>query len=156
MIDDEFWFVQTPRPHIIIIGAVHISQHLASMASQAGFAVTVIDPRRTFATADRFPGIDLVFDWPDRVLGEIVLDQETALIALTHDPKIDDAALHMVLGKPLFHIACLGSKRTMQHGCNVLAMPALAMLISGELKGQPDWILVPRHQPKLRFQCWRS
>ena len=112
LIDDEFWFVQTPRPHIIIIGAVHISQHLASMASQAGFAVTVIDPRRTFATADRFPGIDLMFDWPDRVLGEIALDQETALIALTHDPKIDDAALHMVLGKPLFHIACLGSKRT--------------------------------------------
>jgi len=112
LIDDEVWSLHTPRPHIIIVGAVHISQHLASMASQAGFVVTVIDPRRTFATADRFPGIDVVFDWPDRVLGEIGLDQETALVALTHDPKIDDAALHMVLGKPLFHIACLGSKRT--------------------------------------------
>ena len=112
LVDDEFWFVQAPRPQVIIIGAVHISQHLATMAAQSGFAVTVIDPRRTFATAARFPGINLVFDWPDRVLGEIALDHETALVALTHDPKIDDAALHMVLGKPLFHIACLGSKRT--------------------------------------------
>jgi xanthine dehydrogenase accessory factor len=112
LVDDEFWFVQAPRPQIIIIGAVHISQHLASMATQSGFDVTVIDPRRTFATVERFSGIKLVSDWPDRVLGKMVLDQETALVALTHDPKIDDAALHLVLGKPLFHIACLGSRRT--------------------------------------------
>ena len=109
---DEFLFVQAPRPQLIIIGAVHISQHLASMAIQTGFDVTVIDPRRTFATAERFPGIKLVFDWPDIALGDISLDGETSLVALTHDPKIDDTALHQVLGKPLFHIACLGSRRT--------------------------------------------
>ena len=109
---DEFLFVQAPRPQLIIIGAVHISQHLASMAIQTGFDVTVIDPRRTFATAERFPGIKLVFDWPDIALDDISLDGETSLVALTHDPKIDDTALHQVLGKPLFHIACLGSRRT--------------------------------------------
>jgi len=109
---DEFLFVQAPRPQLIIIGAVHISQHLSIMANQIGFDVTVIDPRRAFATAERFPGIRLIFDWPDVALDDIGLDSRTSIVALTHDPKIDDAALHKVLGKSLFHIACLGSRRT--------------------------------------------
>ncbi|HBV79286.1 MAG TPA: xanthine dehydrogenase, partial [Alphaproteobacteria bacterium] len=135
LVDDEFWFVQAPRPQIIIIGAVHISQHLASMATQSGFDVTVIDPRRTFATADRFSGIKLVFDWPDRVLGEMALDQETALVALTHDPKIDDAALHLVLGKPLFHIACLGSRRTHAARLERLAAAGFDADVTAKIKG---------------------
>ena len=109
---EEFWFRRDPRPQLIVIGAVHISQHLAAMAAQSGFEVTVIDPRRTFATPERFPGIKLIFDWPDIALTRMVLDSETALVALTHDPKIDDVALHNVLGKSLFHVACLGSRRT--------------------------------------------
>ena len=100
--------MQAPRPQLII-GAVHISQHLASMAIQTGFDVTVIDPRRTFATTE-ISEIKLVFDWPDIALSDISLDGETSLVALTHDP-VDDT-LHQVLGKPLFHIACLGSRRT--------------------------------------------
>jgi xanthine dehydrogenase accessory factor len=109
---EMFCFVQAPRPQIIIVGAVHISQHLAAMATQCGFDVTIIDPRRVFATAERFPGQRLILDWPDDVLADMVLDTETAMVALTHDPKIDDAALHVALRKPLFHIAALGSSRT--------------------------------------------
>ncbi len=110
--DNAFTLVQTPRPQLIITGAVHISQHLAPMAIQLGFNVVVIDPRRIFATVDRFPGIEVHDRWPDEVLAEMVLDQNTALVTLTHDPKIDDAALYWGLAKPLFYIACLGSRKT--------------------------------------------
>ena len=110
--DISFTLVLSPRPQLIITGAVHISQHLAPMAVQIGFHVVVIDPRRIFATADRFPGIVVHDRWPDEVLAEMVLDQDTALVTLTHDPKIDDAALHLGLAKPLFYVACLGSRKT--------------------------------------------
>ena len=110
--DISFTLVLSPRPQLIITGAVHISQHLAPMAVQIGFHVVVIDPRRIFATADRFPGIVVHDRWPDEVLAEMVLDQDTALVTLTHDPKIDDAALHFGLAKPLFYVACLGSRKT--------------------------------------------
>jgi xanthine dehydrogenase accessory factor len=100
------------KPRVLIIGAVHISQHLAPMAIETGFDVTVIDPRTTFANEERFPGITLVSDWPQDAMAEMVLDAETALVTLTHDPKIDDEALKLVLPEPVFHIACLGSRRT--------------------------------------------
>jgi xanthine dehydrogenase accessory factor len=132
---DKFCFVQAPRPQLIIIGAVHISQHLAAMSVQTGFDVTVIDPRRTFATAERFPGIRLVFDWPDIALADISLDSGTALVALTHDPKIDDAALHNVLGKPLFHIACLGSRRTHAARLNRLSDAGFDAEETAKIKG---------------------
>ena len=132
---DEFLFVQAPLPQLIIIGAVHISQHLAAMSVQTGFDVMVIDPRRTFATAERFPGIRLVFDWPDIALADISLDCETALVALTHDPKIDDAALHKVLGKPLFHIACLGSRRTHAARLNRLSDAGFDAEETAKIKG---------------------
>ena len=132
---DEFWFSQLPRPQLIIIGAVHISQHLSSMAAQSGFDVTVIDPRSTFATAARFPGIKLVFEWPDIALADISLDNETALIALTHDSKIDDVALKMVLNKPLFHIACLGSRRTQAARLDRLAEAGFSSQETEKIKG---------------------
>lgn len=135
LVGDEFWFVQLPRPQLIIIGAVHISQHLASMAIKTGFDVTVIDPRRTFATVERFPGIKLVSDWPDIALDDIGLDGETALVALTHDPKIDDTALHMVLGKPLFHIACLGSRRTHAARLQRLSEAGFSSADTAKIKG---------------------
>ncbi|MGC6484652.1 MAG: XdhC family protein [Candidatus Puniceispirillales bacterium] len=100
------------KPRLLIIGGVHISQHLAPMAMDTGFSVTVIDPRTTFANAERFPGVDLISDWPQDAMASIGLDAETALVTLTHDPKIDDAALKIALPQPLFHIACLGSRRT--------------------------------------------
>lgn len=100
------------QPRLFIIGAVHISQHLAPMAEQTGFAVTIIDPRTTFASEERFPGADLIAEWPDIILDQQPLDTECAMVTLTHDPKIDDAALKTALPHPLFFIACLGSRRT--------------------------------------------
>jgi len=109
-----FALAVTAQPKLYIIGAVHISQHLAPMAAQTGFDVTVIDPRATFAAEARFPGVDLVAEWPDTFLSQQPLDAQTALVTLTHDPKIDDRALETVLPHPLFFIACLGSRRTHQ------------------------------------------
>ena len=108
----SFNFLQMPRPQLVIVGAVHISQHLAPLAMQIGFRVSIIDPRGIFSTPDRFPGIALYDCWPDEKLAEMVLDQETAMVTLTHDPKIDDAALKIGLSYPLFYIASLGSKKT--------------------------------------------
>ncbi len=109
----RFCFVQPPPPHLIIIGAVHITQHLAAMASQCGFQTSIIDPRGIFADEKRFPAATRLFaDWPEDVLADMPLDSSTALVTLTHDPKIDDDALHIALKAPLFYIACLGSRAT--------------------------------------------
>lgn len=137
---DIFQFVQAPRPQVIIIGAVHITQHLATMASGCGFDVSIIDPRRTFATKDRFPtdrrgNVRLVQDWPDLVLADMVLDANTAVVTLTHDPKIDDAALVAILDKPLFHIACLGSKRTHAARLERLAAAGFNANATARIKG---------------------
>jgi xanthine dehydrogenase accessory factor len=102
----------TPPARLVIVGAVHISQFLAPMAALAGFEVTVVDPREAFATAQRFPGVNLVTEWPDRALEKIGLDDHTAVVTLTHDPKLDDPALVAALTSPAFYIGALGSTRT--------------------------------------------
>ncbi len=99
-------------PRIIIIGAVHISQHLAPMARAAGFDVSIIDPRASFASQARFPDTQLICDWPQDVLDSKMIDADTAVITLTHDPKIDDEALKIILHGRAFYIACLGSRKT--------------------------------------------
>ncbi len=107
-------FVQCHNPplRLFIVGAVHIGQALAPMAATAGYAVTVIDPRRSFATGERFPGVELNSEWPDDALEMLKPDSRTAVITLTHDPKLDDPALHAALRSEAFYIGCLGSKRT--------------------------------------------
>jgi xanthine dehydrogenase accessory factor len=107
-------FVQctNPPPRLLIVGAVHIAQALAPMASLAGYGVTVIDPRRAFATDSRFPGIDMRGDWPDEAMAELAPDRRTAVVTLTHDPKLDDPALQTALRSPAFYIGALGSKKT--------------------------------------------
>lgn len=110
-----FHFIQVPPPRLIIIGAVHITQHLSSMASQVGFQVVVIDPRSVFASQQRFiPDIDLQLVWPSDYFADHHIDSSTALVTLTHDPKIDDDALRCVLDEPLFYLSCLGSRRTQE------------------------------------------
>lgn len=104
----------TPPLRLIIVGAVHVAQPLAEMAALAGFAVTIVDPRRAFATEARFPGQALVVGWPDAAVTELAPDERTAVVTLTHDPKLDDPALVTALGSPAFYIGCLGSKKT--HG----------------------------------------
>ncbi|MHC2365312.1 XdhC family protein [Rhizobium leguminosarum] len=104
--------VYMPAPRIAIIGAVHISQCLTQMARLAGFDVRVIDPRTAFATRDRFPDVLLSADWPADAFAADPLDRYTALVALTHDPKIDDFALAAALRTGCFYIGALGSQRT--------------------------------------------
>ncbi|WP_457108483.1 XdhC family protein [Methylobacterium sp. P5_C11] len=109
-----FLTVQVPPVRLVVVGAVHISQAMAPMAAGLDLALTVIDPRTAFATAERFPGIDLVAAWPDAALGTAVpvLDRYCALAALTHDPKIDDPALAAALSAGCFYVGALGSRKT--------------------------------------------
>lgn len=107
-----FLNVHLPPARIVIIGAVHISQALARMAEIAGFDVTIIDPRTAFATEERFAGVDLVADWPEDVLKTRPLDAYTALVAVTHDPKIDDFPLSQALRTGCFYVGALGSRKT--------------------------------------------
>ncbi len=104
--------IYEPRPRLIIVGAVHISQALAPMAHTANFDVIVIDPRSSFATPDRFVGVCLKAHWPDDVVPEIGLDAYTALAAVTHDPKIDDSSIIMALKAGCFYVGALGSRNT--------------------------------------------
>ncbi len=107
-----FLTVQVPPVRVLAIGAVHISQALAPMARGLDLDVTVVDPRTAFATPERFPGVPVLAEWPDEALPRIGLDRYTALVALTHDPKIDDPALQAALRAECFYIGALGSKKT--------------------------------------------
>jgi xanthine dehydrogenase accessory factor len=101
------------RPlRLVVVGAVHIAQALAPMAVAAGFDVTVIDPRRAFSTPERFPAVHLVHQWPDDALVAFGLDSRTAVVTLTHDPKLDDRALEAALKSDVFYIGALGSRKT--------------------------------------------
>jgi len=102
--------VYTPPLRLVIVGAVHIAQALAPMAHLAGFAVTVIDPRAAFASAARFPNVTLIDGWPDAA--SVAPDAGTAVVALSHDPKIDDPALVVALESPAFYVGALGSRKT--------------------------------------------
>jgi xanthine dehydrogenase accessory factor len=107
-----FLQVFNPPLRLIVIGAVHIAQALAPMASLAGYQVTVVDPRRAFATDSRFPDMAMSRDWPDEALAALAPDRRTAVVALTHDPKLDDPGLDVALRSEAFYIAALGSRRT--------------------------------------------
>jgi xanthine dehydrogenase accessory factor len=107
-----FLTVQTPPVRVVVIGAVHISQALAPMAKGLDLDVTIIDPRTAFATPERFPDVPLLAEWPDAVLPQIGIDPYTAVVALTHDPKIDDPALIAALRSECFYIGALGSRKT--------------------------------------------
>ena len=112
--DGAEWFLTVLNPplDLVIVGAVHIAQPLAAMARLAGYAVRIIDPRTAFATAERFPDTKLLHQWPDEVLAEAPLTMRSAVVALTHDPKLDDPALIVALRSPAFYVGALGSKKT--------------------------------------------
>lgn len=107
-----FLNVALPRPRLVVVGAVHISQSLAPMAKVAGFDMEIIDPRTAFATAERFPDVPLHADWPEPVLEARPLDAYCAVAAVTHDPKIDDFALKVALDAGCFYVGALGSRKT--------------------------------------------
>ena len=107
-----FFTVHVPSPQLVITGAVHISQALAPIGKLLGYDVTIVDPRTAFATAERFPDVKVVAEWPDVALPPLNVDRYTAFVALTHDPKIDDPALLHALSRECFYIGALGSKKT--------------------------------------------
>ena len=118
-----------PLPRLLIVGAVHIAQALAPMAMAAGFEVIVIDPRGAFASPERFPGVQLSEEWPDEALARLGLDAATALVALSHDPKLDDPALELALPGALFYIGALGSRRTHEKRLERLRAAGLGDLV---------------------------
>lgn len=111
-VDGVFVEPHNPPTRLVIVGAVHVAQPLAQMAERAGFVVTIVDPRRSWATPERFPGLALVTEWPDTGLEQLALDARSAVVTLTHDPKLDDPALIAALRTPAFYVGCLGSQKT--------------------------------------------
>ena len=112
--EDGRFFVSIHNPplRMIVVGAVHIAQALVPMARLAGYDPTLIDPRDSFGSQARFPGETILHDWPDDAVKSLGLDTRTALVLLTHDPKLDDPALEQALAADVFYIGALGSKRT--------------------------------------------
>ena len=111
---DTDWFLHAYNPplRLIVVGAVHIAQALVPFAAPCGFAVTIVDPRRSFASDERFPNVEISTDWPDEALDAFAPDSRTAVVTLTHDPKLDDPALDRALKSQAFYIGALGSRRT--------------------------------------------
>ena len=107
-----FVAIHNPPLRMIVVGAVHIAQHLVAMARACGYAPTVIEPRGAFGSAERFPGEVIVDEWPDEAMAALKPDTRTAVITLTHDPKLDDPAIMAALGTDVFYLGCLGSTRT--------------------------------------------
>ncbi|MBF2760161.1 MAG: XdhC family protein [Ectothiorhodospiraceae bacterium AqS1] len=112
--EGEAFFLEVMHPplRLFVIGAVHIAQRLVPMAALLGYETVLIDPRRAFATHERFSGVDLRVDWPDEALTPAELDSKSAVVTLSHDPKIDDPALRIALASRSFYIGSLGSART--------------------------------------------
>jgi xanthine dehydrogenase accessory factor len=121
------WFLQPWNAplRMVVVGAVHIAQPLAAMAALAEYAITIVDPRHAFATSERFPGVALVRDWPDAALRALGPDARTAVVVLTHDPKLDDPALAVALRSPAFYVGALGSRKT--HAARLERLRALGL-----------------------------
>lgn len=108
----EFIAIHNPPLRLMVVGAVHIAQALLPMARMAGYDPVLIDPRPAFASAGRFPDMTVVEDWPDVALEGLAPDSRSAVVTLTHDPKLDDPAIHAALASDCFYLGCLGSSRT--------------------------------------------
>jgi len=107
-----FFHVYNPPLRMLLVGAVHIAQPLSRICRVAGYDVAIIDPRESFASPERFPEMTLVHEWPDDGLNKLDIDRRTAIVTLTHDPKLDDPALSVAIRSEAFYIGALGSKRT--------------------------------------------
>jgi xanthine dehydrogenase accessory factor len=104
--------VHAPSVRLVIVGAVHIAQILAPMARLAGLEVAIVDPRTAFASPERFPDVELIAQWPQDALPALRLDRRTAVVLLTHDPRIDDPGIVAAIDADCFYIGALGSKKT--------------------------------------------
>jgi xanthine dehydrogenase accessory factor len=106
--------VYPPLPRLIIVGAVHIAEFLIPMARLVGLDIVIVDPRAAFATAKRFPDVEIIHAWPGQALASMQLDHASYVAVLTHDPKLDDPALHISLASKARYVGALGSRRTNQ------------------------------------------
>ena len=120
--DGRSLFLQPFNPplRLVLVGAVHIAQTLSRLAALADFEVVLVDPRAAFATEARFPGVTRQGGWPDRALTALALDRRTAVVTLTHDPKLDDPALEVALRSEAFYVGSLGSRKTHAARCGRL------------------------------------
>ncbi len=109
---DLFVHVHNPPLRLIVVGAVHISQALVPMAQLAGYDVQLVDPRKAWANSERFPAVNIVEGWPDEALRRLAPDHRSAVVVLTHDPKLDDPALGVALRSSAFYVGALGSRKT--------------------------------------------
>jgi xanthine dehydrogenase accessory factor len=128
----EVW---NPGPRLLVIGAVHTAQELVPLARAAGYEVVVIDPRTAFSTRARFPDTTLRQDWPGEALPALAPDRRTAILTLTHDPKIDDPALAAALRSDAFYIGALGSRRTHAQRIERLKAAGFAAAAVGRIRG---------------------
>ncbi len=161
--DRHFVNVYLPPPRIVIIGAVHISQSLAALAQITAFDVLIIDPRTAFATPDRFQNVEVVAEWPEDVLRTRPLDQFTALVALSHDPKIDDAAVASGLRQNCFYVGALGSRKTHAKRLGRLVGQGFSETLLHEIKGPIGIDIGAKTPPEIAvailaeiIQAWRQ
>lgn len=125
---DAFLQVVSPPRTLVLVGGAHIAIPLASLAKTVGFAVVVVDPRRLFATQERFPDIKTLLPlWPEQAFQELRINSSTAVVTLTHDPKIDDPALLAALRSPAFYIGALGSRKTHQSRVDRLQQSGISL-----------------------------
>lgn len=128
--------VTLPAPCLVIIGGVHIAVALTALAKTLGYRTIVIDPRRAFGSAERFPDVDqLIQVWPDKAFEEVSLSSSTAVASLTHDPKIDDPALKIALTSPAFYVGALGSTRTHARRLKRLAAAGVSEELLAKIHG---------------------
>lgn len=132
---DLFLHVFNPPLRLIVVGAVHVAQPLALMAQTCGYDVTIVDPRKAWSDPSRFPGITVLDSWPDDALETLAPDHRTAIVTLTHDPKIDDPALHVALRSVAFYIGSLGSKRTHAKRLERLQQEGFSARETGRIQG---------------------
>ena len=129
MDDGLFVRVYSPPARMVIVGAVHIAQALAPMAKLAGFDVTIIDPREAFVRSGQLADIHAIIEWPDDGMAQVKPDSRTAVVTLTHDPKLDDPALAAALRSQAFYIGALGSRKTHAKRLERLTVSIMAQVI---------------------------
>ena len=138
------------RPiQVVIVGAVHIAQYFCEYAKHLNFEITIIDPRGYFASTKRFPDIKIINEWPNEAFAKIKIDHNTALIALTHDPKIDDPAIQHALNVKCFYIGALGSKKTHENRCDRLEKAGFSREITKQIHGPIGIKLGGRSAPEI-------
>ena len=151
IIEETQIFIQnyTKPINVVVVGAVHITQYLIDFAKNLNFEITIIDPRKYFTSEQRFKNVNIINKWPDEAFKKIETNSNTALVALTHDPKIDDPALKHALKNKFFYIGALGSKKTHEKRCARLKEAGLSINQINSIKAPIGIKLGGRSAPEI-------